>query len=343
MAVRTGLNIQDKCIAAHHVDLPWRPSDITQRNGRIVRQGNENPKVLVFYYIDKGSMDSYLWQTMENKQTFIGQLMAGKTDAREMEDVSAVTFNPSLFKQVAEDNPQKAEFMKLEMSLKQLGASRNRFYESQSTADERSAEMEKKKEFFETRMTGTKADIQTVHDHFEKPFRIDVLYQGVAKTFTEDDKSSEIGEFLAKRLEGNILENNFHINKGVGKMKLADYRGFEILQVVGNTSDNGYETLILRGKSDYSLQVYINAPTGILTRIDNKLTRGVKDDLERTTMGCERLQSNIDGILEEKGKPYPKEQEFLDKKARYDELKIEFTGKTMKKNVSNEHSSSMTM
>ncbi|MQW24025.1 MULTISPECIES: hypothetical protein [unclassified Lactococcus] len=275
---------------------------------------------------------------MENKQTFIGQLMAGKTDALEMEDVSAVTFNPSLFKQVAEDIPQKAAFMKLKMSLKQLGASRNRFYESQSTV-----EMEKKKEFFETRMTGTKADIQTVHDHFEYPFRIDVLYQDVAKTFTEDDKSSEIGEFLAKRLEGNILENNFNINKGVGKMKLADYRGFEILRVVGKTSDNGYETLILRGKSDYSLQVDINAPTGILTRIDNKLTKGIKDDLERTTMECERLQSNIDGILEEKGKPYPKEQEFLDKKARYDELKIELTGKTMKKNVSNEHSSSMSM
>ncbi|PEF14777.1 hypothetical protein CON87_33245, partial [Bacillus cereus] len=116
----TGLNVQDKLIAVHHLDVPWRPSDITQRNGRIIRQGNENPLVQIHFYITKGSMDSFLWQTQEVKKNFIEQIMNGQSPAREMEELTTDTPSPASFKAAANGNPLQAEFMKLDMELQEL-------------------------------------------------------------------------------------------------------------------------------------------------------------------------------------------------------------------------------
>ena len=110
----TGVNVQDKVIAINHLDCPWRPSDITQRDGRGVRQGNENPEVMIKHFVTKGTFDAYLWQIQEQKLRYIKQILTGRSIARSCEDVDETVLSAAQFKAAATDNPMLAQKMELE-------------------------------------------------------------------------------------------------------------------------------------------------------------------------------------------------------------------------------------
>lgn len=316
----TGLNVQDKLIAVHHLDVPWRPSDITQRNGRIIRQGNENPLVQIHFYITKGSMDSFLWQTQEVKKNFIEQILNGHSTARDMEELTTDTPSPASFKAAANGNPLQAEFMKLDMELQVLKRSRTRFYEGKSTDQKRIGEEKNRLSSFEKRLNSVEKDILDIKANKDKPFSLELTYNGEKKFFSDQDKKSDVGEFFAKRLNGNVLHYQVSTERKA-LTSLGHYRGFELVHQVGSSTDNTNHDLILKGNAQYSVRVDASAPTGILTRIDNKIDEGIVRDRENTLNEIDRLKTAINKIEEAENAPYPKEEEYKEKMEHYEELK----------------------
>lgn len=320
----TGLNIQDKLIAVHHIDLPWRPSDLTQRNGRIIRQGNENDKVQVHYYITKGSMDAYLWQTLENKAKVINQIMLGDTKIREMEELTSDQINMSKFKAIAEADPVRQEYMETEMKLQTLERSRERFFDSQISNLKRVKKEKEQLPLFENRLLATQSDINTVQENKDNPFAVTIFYKDNKRTFTEEDKKSDVGEFFAKQISNNTLAYNVAKAMGTSDKKIthiANYRNFQIIHNPGLGDGNENERIIIKGEAQYSTWVNPQAPTGIITRIDNFLEEGLVRDYSRTEEEVEKIKSSISYIESNQDSAFSKEEEYLEVKARCEELR----------------------
>lgn len=320
----TGLNIQDKLIAVHHIDLPWRPSDLTQRNGRIIRQGNENDKVQVHYYITKGSMDAYLWQTLENKAKVINQIMLGDTKIREMEELTSDQINMSKFKAIAEADPVRQEYMETEMKLQTLERSRERFFDSQISNLKRVKKEKEQLPLFENRLIATQSDINTVQENKDNPFAVTIFYKDNKRTFTEEDKKSDVGEFFAKQISNNTLAYNVAKAMGTSDKKIthiANYRNFQIIHNPGLGDGNENERIIIKGEAQYSTWVNPQAPTGIITRIDNFLEEGLVRDYSRTEEEVEKIKSSISYIESNQDSAFSKEEEYQEVKARCEELR----------------------
>ena len=341
----TGLNIQDKLIAVHHVDLPWRPSDLTQRNGRIIRQGNENDKVQVHYYITKGSMDAYLWQTLENKAKVINQIMLGDTKIREMDELSNDQINMAKFKAIAEADPVRQEYMETEMKLQSLERSRERFFDSQISNVKRVKREKERLPKFEERLELITSDLKEVEATENNSFSITVHYKGNDRVFTEDDKKTEVAEFLAKQINNNTLAYNFAKATGANDKKIthiATYRNFQILHnpVLG---DGEKERLILKGEAQYSFWVNPSAPLGILTRLDGLFEKGISRDYLNTSEEISQIKSSINYIESNKDSTFPKEKEYQEVKSRCAELRdaLENKKELTKNNQENEKSLNM--
>lgn len=339
----TGLNIQDKLIAVHHIDLPWRPSDLTQRNGRIIRQGNENDKVQVHYYITKGSMDAYLWQTLENKAKVINQIMLGDTKIREMEELTSDQINMSKFKAIAEADPVRQEYMETEMKLQTLERSRERFFDSQISNLKRVKKEKEQLPSFENRLLATQSDINTVQENKENPFAITIFYKENKRTFTEEDKKSDVGEFFAKQISNNTLAYNVAKAMGTSDKKIthiANYRNFQILHNPGLGDGNENERIIIKGEAQYSTWVNPQAPTGIITRIDNFLEEGLIRDYSRTEEEVEKIKYSISYIESNQDSTFSKEEEYQEVKARCEELRdsLEHNKELKNQEKENDHS-----
>ena len=338
----TGLNIQDKLIAVHHVDLPWRPSDLTQRNGRIIRQGNENDKVQVHYYITKGSMDAYLWQTLENKAKVINQIMLGDTKIREMDELSNDQINMAKFKAIAEADPVRQEYMETEMKLQSLERSRERFFDSQISNVKRVKREKERLPMFEERLELITADLKEVEATENNSFSITVHYKGNKRAFTDDDKKTEVAEFIAKQINNNTLAYNFAKATGANDTKIthiATYRNFQILHNPA-LGDGEKERLILKGEAQYSFWVNPSAPLGILTRLDGLFEKGISRDYLNTSEEISQIKSSINYIESNKDSTFPKEKEYQEVKSRCAELRdaLENKKELTKNNQENEKS-----
>lgn len=338
----TGLNIQDKLIAVHHVDLPWRPSDLTQRNGRIIRQGNENDKVQVHYYITKGSMDAYLWQTLENKAKVINQIMLGDTKIREMDELSNDQINMAKFKAIAEADPVRQEYMETEMKLQSLERSRERFFDSQISNVKRVKREKERLPKFEERLELITADLKEVEATENNSFSITVHYKGNERAFTDDDKKTEVAEFIAKQINNNTLAYNFAKATGANDTKIthiATYRNFQILHNPA-LGDGEKERLILKGEAQYSFWVNPSAPLGILTRLDGLFEKGISRDYLNTSEEISQIKSSINYIESNKDSTFPKEKEYQEVKSRCAELRdaLENKKELTKNNQENEKS-----
>ena len=338
----TGLNIQDKLIAVHHVDLPWRPSDLTQRNGRIIRQGNENDKVQVHYYITKGSMDAYLWQTLENKAKVINQIMLGDTKIREMDELSNDQINMAKFKAIAEADPVRQEYMETEMKLQSLERSRERFFDSQISNVKRVKREKERLPMFEERLELITADLKEVEATENNSFSITVHYRGNERAFTDDDKKTEVAEFIAKQINNNTLAYNFAKATGANDTKIthiATYRNFQILHNPA-LGDGEKERLILKGEAQYSFWVNPSAPLGILTRLDGLFEKGISRDYLNTSEEISQIKSSINYIESNKDSTFPKEKEYQEVKSRCAELRdaLENKKELTKNNQENEKS-----
>lgn len=322
----TGLNVQDKMIAVHHLDVPWRPSDITQRNGRLIRQGNENPNVSVHYYITKGSMDAFLWQTQENKAKVISQIMSGQSDAREMEEIGDTQINMGKYKTIAEGNPLKQEYMQLEQKFQELERSRTRFFDSKITDLKRVKTAQEQLPRFEQRITAVQNDLKALEETKETPFSIDIYYKETTRHFNDTDKKTDVAEFLARQIQNRSLQSR--VDKETTLIKIADYRGFEVLYVpkierltiIGESID---EKIILKNEAQYSLLVSPDKPLGIFSKIDNFFESGLTRDLQQTEEEVKRLSSSISGILKNQNMEFPKEEEYQHSKERLNDLRSE--------------------
>ncbi|CAM3130739.1 hypothetical protein GHI93_01030 [Lactococcus hircilactis] len=313
----TGLNVQDKLLAVHHLDVPWKPSDSTQRNGRIIRQGNENDEVQIHIYITKGSMDSFMWQTQENKKRVVDQLMRGKSNVREIDEMDN-EFGPSVYKAIATDDPVKAEYMQLEMQVENLEQARNRYYESKVSESKRVEREQAKLPVLEERVVLVKQDVEALAQSKDTPFEMTLFYEGKEKRFGSDDKKA------AAELFHQLITQ--HVTETPQQIKLAVFRGFEIYHISHGLTPEGQlfesenEQFLFRGQTDYHVQLSLTSMLGTLVKINNKLDK-LFWDLDKTTQEIERIKAAIERLEAERSLPFPREEEFKMKTERLKELK----------------------
>ncbi|MBG1279317.1 SNF2-related protein [Lactococcus lactis] len=344
----TGLNVQNKMVAIHHLDVPWRPADITQRNGRLIRQGNENENVSVHYYITKGSMDAFLWQTQENKAKVINQIMSGNSDLREMEEIGDTQINMGKYKAIAEGDPVRQEYMQLEMKFQELERSRTRFFDSKITDLKRVKSAKEQLPTFEKRLENVHQDIEFFAQNKEKPFEIDIFYKGSSRHFDASDKKSEVAEFLARQIQNQLLQHRIILSRMSDEKadtKLANYRGFEVIYLpeqgtmIGGVTE---ERIMLKREAQYSLSVNPASPLGIFSRIDNFLENGLNRDVSQTQEEVDRLNSSILSIEKSQDMSYPKEEEYQASKERLHELRELMNDKLHEQEQSQEKTQELT-
>lgn len=303
-----GTNVQTKLIAEHHLDCPWRPRDLTQREGRILRFGNENPEVDIYRYITVDSFDAFMWQTIENKQRFISQIMSGKNPARQCMDVDETVLSFAEIKALATGNPAFKEKMELEMEVERLAGLERHYkrqqYEMQDLAQKEIPEIIQN---LERKIACLKEDGKTAAAHPSGNGEDFCGLELEGKTWTD---KKEAGRALLT-LCGSLQREE--------RREIGSYRGFG-LQIGFETSGLTPPQLILslRGKASLSVKMGPDA-LGNLTRMENRLN-GLPQDLLQAEKELEDTKKNLSEIKEELRKPFGLKEELTWKSARLKEL-----------------------
>ena len=302
-----GTNVQSRLVAVHHLDVGWKPSDMTQRNGRIIRQGNMNKEVKVFNYVTEGTFDSYLFQTLENKQRFISQIMTSKSPVRSCEDVDEQALSYAEIKALCAGNPLIKEKMDLDVQVAKLKVLKAD-HQSQKFRLEDKLLTKFPAEIQETNahIAGLKADAQlaAAHPQVQEGF-CGMTIKGV----TYDEKKTA-GERLV--LACSELPN-------AEEKVIGSYRGFAMSLTV---EDFGRDFILtLKGKMNHRVTLGKDA-RGNLTRIDNALN-AMPDRLQNVRNTLDALTAQMETAKAELGKPSPQEAELKEKSARLAELNAE--------------------
>ena len=300
-----GTNVQDRLIALHHLDVPWRPSDIEQQEGRILRQGNMNDKVKIFRYVTEGTFDSYSWQLIENKQKFIGQIMTSKSPVRSCEDIDEAALSYAEVKALATGNPYIKEKMDLDIQVSKLkllkaNHTSQRYRLEDNIAKHYPMQITALKE----RLEGYRADIQTYTAH--KPVDKDAFSMKIGNRTYTDKK--EAGAALIDMCRSAKQPNM--------AVTIGEFQGFKM----SVSFDSFFSKFTISLKGSLSHEVEIGAdPLGNLQRLSNALEgmTGKMADLEQKL-------SNVEHQLEtakvEVTKPFAQEQELAEKLERLAEL-----------------------
>lgn len=299
-----GTNVQDRLVAVHHLDVGWRPSDMTQRNGRIIRQGNMNKEVQVYQYVTEGTFDAYLYQTLENKQKFISQIMTSKSPVRSCDDVDEQVLSYAEIKALCAGNPLIKEKMDLDIDVARLKVLKADHQSQQYRMEDKllkyyPAEIEKTKEYIK----GYMEDIETVKDN---PLSLEGFVG-----MTIHDKN-----IMDKELAGEAILaacKNFKDNE---KEILGSYRGFK-MELTLDIFQRNFE-IILKGKMSYYVTLGTDA-RGNITRLDNALAN-IENQLEKENKELENLINQQEATKLELGKPFPHEEELRQKNSRLAEL-----------------------
>ena len=300
-----GTNIQDRLIALHHLDCPWKPSDLEQQEGRILRQGNINEKVKIFRYVTEGTFDAYMWQILENKQKFISQIMTSKSPVRTADDVDDTALSYAEIKALATGNPYIKEKMDLDVQvskLKLLKASYTSEIYSLETDIARTypAQIAAAKES----IAGMKADIETLKPYLNTD-KDDFSITLNGKVYTD---KKEAGEAIISSCTG-VKSSTFAVE--IGK-----YHGFD-MKVHYDAFANLY-VLTLKGNCSYTMEVGKD-PLGNITRINNTLS-GIEKRIENMQRKLENTEQQYISAQEEVKKPFAYEDELNEKQARLNEL-----------------------
>ncbi len=298
-----GTNVQDKLIALHDLDCPWRPSDLEQRAGRIVRQHNENPFVKLYRYVTKGTFDAYLFQLIENKQKFISQIFTSKSPARSCEDIDESVLSYAEIKMLATGNPLIKEKMDLDIQVQRLRLLQSNFKSAQYTLEDKiTRTFPSQIATLNELIPNIKSDVETALAH----------PKGAENSFTG---MTVDGMFYSeKELAGSrILEMAKNI-KSSEKLHIGNYRGFEMFLF-----PDGFELkILLAGKATYSAFLG-ESSIGNITRIDNLI-----DDIPKRLSSAEheltRVKEQLGTAKEELKKPFDKEDELKEKSTRLNEL-----------------------
>ena len=297
-----GTNVQKRLIAEHHLDIPWRPSDIEQREGRILRQGNENSKVDIFRYVTENTFDSYMWQTIESKQKFISQIMTSKSPVRSCEDVDETALSYAEIKALATGNPYIREKMDLEIEVSRLKLVKaNYLSQKYMLEDSLLKHYPKEIRLTQERIKGYKMDIALYERHKSEDFPGMLLY----------------GTHYAEKKEAGtaILEACKAMTSPEPK-EVGSYRGFTLLlsyDIVAKVF-----RMTLRGELSHTVELGSDI-YGNIQRIENML-----ESLPSRLSACEKalatLKEQMDNAKAEVEKPFEQEQELSEKAARLAEL-----------------------
>ena len=299
-----GTNVQDRLVALHDLDCPWRPGDLAQRKGRIERQGNQNPLVHVYRYVTEGTFDAYLWQTVENKQKFISQIMTSKSPVRSCDDVDETALSFAEIKALCAGDPRIKERMDLDVEVARLKLMKADHQSKQYRLEDQllkyfPQEIETNKGFIK----GFEADLETLaaHPHPEDGFA-----------------GMEIrGDVLTdKENAGAALLDACKEVKGSEPVQIGSYRGFT-MSVEFSAWKQEY-TLLLKGQMTHRASLGTD-PRGNLTRIDNALAQ-MPQRLEAVKNQLDNLYQQQAAAKEEIGKPFPFEDDLRVKSARLVEL-----------------------
>ena len=299
-----GTNVQDRLVAVHHLDVGWKPSDMTQRNGRIIRQGNRNKTVQIYNYVTEGTFDAYLWQTLENKQRFIGQIMTSKSPVRSCEDVDEQVLSYAEVKALCAGNPLIKEKMNLDVEVAKLKVLK---------ADHQSQKYrleDKLLKEFPASIQCQKAEIAALQQDAKtaetNPQVKDGFCGMTVKGMHFEDKLAAGERLLLACKEMPTAET----------VTLGNYRGFG-LDLRFDTFRNEYQA-VLRGASSHFVPLGTDA-RGNLTRLDNALDN-FPDRIARAENQLQTLYQQRDAAQVEVEKPFPKEAELAEKSARLAEL-----------------------
>ena len=300
-----GTNIQDRLIALHHLDCPWKPSDLEQQEGRILRQGNRNQKVKIFRYVTENTFDSYMWQILENKQKFISQIMTSKSPVRACDDVDDTALTYAEIKALATGNPYIKEKMDLDIQVSKLKLMRanhtSQIYSLESDIARRyPAEITAAKE----RIAGLKADL------------------AVAKPLLEQDKE-KFSITVEDRVYTDRKEAGLAILAACAAMKIAKTEG-QIADLGGFAISSRFDAfaqtfkLTIKRQSSYTIELGSD-PAGNIQRILNALA-SIEKTLPQVERRLETLQQQLAEAKEEVQRPFPQETELNEKSARLAEL-----------------------
>ena len=300
-----GTNVQDKLIALHHLDVPWRPSDIEQQEGRILRQGNTNPKVKIFRYVTEGTFDAYSWQLIENKQKFIGQIMTSKSPVRSCEDIDDAALTYAEVKALATGNPYIKEKMDLDIQVSKLKLMKaNHTSQKYRLEDDIAQRYPKQISALKEKIEGLKADIADYNAR--KPVDKELFAMNVAGKTYEDRK--EAGSALIA-----VCKEMKAVNTPVS---VGEYLGMKMTV----TFDSFFKkfTLTLKGNLSHNVEIGSD-PSGNITRINNALESMTKQ-LEEAVAKLENVEHQLETAKVEVVKPFAQEAELAEKLDRLAEL-----------------------
>ena len=300
-----GTNIQDRLIAMHHLDVGWKPADLEQREGRIIRQGNQNEKVYIYRYVTEATFDSYMWQLIENKQKFIGQIMTSKSPVRSCEDVDEAVLSYAEVKALASGNPAVKEKMSLDVEVSKLKILKANHMSSQYRLEDNIAKLYPKEiARLEAQAKAYRMDVEywrKTRDAAREGFRMEVG----GRVYTD---KKEAGVALLKACQG--------MEKAEGPVDMGEYQGFRIQ--IGFRELSGEFHLALRRKSVSEMRVGTDAQ-GNIERMKNLLEKLPKE-LQETERELENVKNQLESAKREVGKPFPKEAELTRMTERLSEL-----------------------
>jgi len=302
-----GTNIQDRLVALHDLDCPWRPGDLTQRAGRIERQGNLNEEVGIYRYVTEATFDAYLWQTVENKQKFISQIMTSKSPVRSCEDIDEAALSYAEIKALCAGNPKIKEKMDLDIDVARLKLLKSNHQSSQYRLEDNLLKyfpenIEKNKGY----IRGFEQDLQTFKSHISKDGEFHPM---VIKSDALTDKDNA----------GAALLEACKDVKGSESVEIGSYRGFSMH--LSFDSFNREFQLTLKGAMSHPTKLGMDA-RGNLIRIDNVLA-AMPERLRAVSDQLENLYNQQSAAKAELGKPFPQEQELKEKTVRLSALDAE--------------------
>lgn len=295
----TGCNFQKKLIALHDLDCPWRPSDLTQRSGRIIRQGNFNKEVYIYRYVTKNTFDSYLWQTVENKQRYIGQILSEENIPRRMEE-DDLTLSFAEIKAAACGNPLIKEQMELTQQVKRLKMQKNNFLNQYYELESYISKIAPNRiEQYKKNIENIEKDIEVAKKYHTGDFHIKVL----------DKYDSDT------RAEANKIIHNIQPSYK-NERKIASYQGFNI--ILDRKSVYSHQTMIIRGNYDYEFE--FSGSTNIMYQIDKIIEYGILEELKTFKRRLEFESRKFVTAKTELNPDFPHESELIKKQARLSEL-----------------------
>ena len=301
-----GTNCQDRLIALHDLDCPWRPSDLIQRSGRIIRQGNKNPEVDIYRYVTEGTFDAYLYQLVENKQRFISQIMTSKTPVRFAEDIDETALSYAEIKALAAGNPDIIEKTELDTQVAKLKLLKQNYLSEKYELEDKVIKYYPNEiKRLENRIEDMKEDIEVFNNN-NTP---DNSFEKMNIKGTDFTERKEAGEKIIEICKSMTNPE---------PLEIGEYKGFKIILSFDTMDRKFYASM----KNNLSYKTELGSdPSGNITRIDNVLN-GIETRLSSVENNLEDTKKNYESAKKEIEKPFPQEEELKTKSKRLDELNI---------------------